>query len=215
MSNSEDVKTLFRRFGGQPETYQEVVRERQAETSLGKWAMLGQVDLEHVQAIPSAHRVIQTAATRPYSESLAEAMLEPVPAARVATVQRPPAPTRPAVAPIVAQAAPQRKPVPAPAPVMEARPVVSRKKPVPPAKPALPPSKPAAAPSATLPKPPPPSRTPSPLAARLKTPVSLVAPGTAEASSVSSKTLSGLFGRLAQSAPQPSPAGVFKRKFNK
>jgi hypothetical protein len=71
MTTSEDVKTLFRRFGGQPETYQEVVREDLAEHSLGKWPMLGQVNLQKVEFIPAAKQIIQTVATRPYSESLA------------------------------------------------------------------------------------------------------------------------------------------------
>ncbi len=73
MTTSEDVKTLFRRFGGQPETYQEVVREDLAEHSLGKWPMLGQVNLQKVEFIPAAKQIIQTVATRPYSESLAVA----------------------------------------------------------------------------------------------------------------------------------------------
>ena len=73
MTTSEDVKTLFRRFGGQPETYQEVVREDLAEHSLGKWPMLGQVNLQRIAVIPAAKQTITTAATRPYSESLAVA----------------------------------------------------------------------------------------------------------------------------------------------
>ena len=73
MTTSEDVKTLFRRFGGQAETYQEVVREDLAEHSLGKWPMLGQVNLQKVDLIPAAKQTIKTVATRPYSESLAVA----------------------------------------------------------------------------------------------------------------------------------------------
>lgn len=73
MTTSEDVKTLFRRFGGQPETYQEVVREDLAEHSLGKWPMLGQVNLQKIDVIPAAKQKITTVATRPYSESLAVA----------------------------------------------------------------------------------------------------------------------------------------------
>lgn len=64
MNASEDVKILFRRFGGEANSYQEVVRERAAGQALGKWAMLGQVDILHPQTVQSVHRSVTTAATR-------------------------------------------------------------------------------------------------------------------------------------------------------
>lgn len=72
MSASEDVKTLFRRFGGEPETYQEVVRERQVVQALGKWAMLGQVDLQHVPAVPGVHRAVRTSSVRSAAAGMAQ-----------------------------------------------------------------------------------------------------------------------------------------------
>ena len=89
MSTSEDVKTLFRRFGGQADSYQEVVREDQATQSLGRWSMLGQVDVGRPQAIPSARRAIKTAEKRHGPEvDEVQMPLEPV---TVVVVAPPPA----------------------------------------------------------------------------------------------------------------------------
>ena len=115
MTTSEDVKTLFRRFGGQPETYQEVVREDLAEHSLGKWPMLGQVNLQKIDSIPSARQTIHTAATRPYSESLAEATAEHIQAIKHATLMQ----RERASEPAAAQPAPQ--PIPEVAPTTSQR----------------------------------------------------------------------------------------------
>jgi resuscitation-promoting factor RpfA len=80
MNASEDVKILFRRFGGEANSYQEVVRERAAGQALGKWAMLGQVDILHPQTVQSVHRSVTTSATR-------HVALEPShPASRIAAV---------------------------------------------------------------------------------------------------------------------------------
>lgn len=59
MSASEDVKTLFRRFGGEADTYQEIVRDRQALQSLGKWAMLSQVNLNELPNISNVRYALK------------------------------------------------------------------------------------------------------------------------------------------------------------
>lgn len=82
MTASEDVKTLFRRFGGEPDSYQEVAKERAVGQALGKWAMLGQVDLHNPQSVSSVRRAVKTADTRPLTEG---ANIEiPVPTTRQA-----------------------------------------------------------------------------------------------------------------------------------
>lgn len=64
MNASEDVKVLFRRFGGEANSYQEVVRERAAGVALGKWTMLGQVDILQPQTVESVRRVVKMPAVR-------------------------------------------------------------------------------------------------------------------------------------------------------
>jgi hypothetical protein len=64
MNASEDVKVLFRRFGGEANSYQEVVRERAAGVALGKWTMLGQVDLLQPQNVESVRRTVKMPAVR-------------------------------------------------------------------------------------------------------------------------------------------------------
>ena len=43
MSKADDVSTLFRRFGGDASTYQEVVAEQQVESAMSRWPMLDQI----------------------------------------------------------------------------------------------------------------------------------------------------------------------------
>jgi resuscitation-promoting factor RpfA len=100
MNASEDVKILFRRFGGEANTYQEVVRERAAGQALGKWAMLGQVDILQPQIVESVRRGVTTSATRHVTR-------EPIYAApSVATVAAVPKPPVPNVAKTVAATPP-------------------------------------------------------------------------------------------------------------
>lgn len=56
MSKSEDVKTLFRRFGGSASTYQEIVSHDQVTLAEQKWPMLGQINPSAHQEAPSAQR---------------------------------------------------------------------------------------------------------------------------------------------------------------
>lgn len=62
--SSEDVKMLFRRFGGEVNTYQEVVRERNAEASRVKWPMLNSVEPLQALNAPSVHQTVRTAKVR-------------------------------------------------------------------------------------------------------------------------------------------------------
>ena len=62
---SEDVKALFRRFGGEVGTYQEVVRERNAESSRAKWPMLGSIQPMQALNAPSVNQSVRVADTRP------------------------------------------------------------------------------------------------------------------------------------------------------
>lgn len=56
MSKSEDINTLFRRFGGNADTYQEIVAADHAQAAEQHWPMLGQIrPLSHAEA-PSARR---------------------------------------------------------------------------------------------------------------------------------------------------------------
>lgn len=56
MSKSEDVQTLFRRFGGNASTYQEVVSRDQVTQAESKWPILGLIDPAANQEAPSVHR---------------------------------------------------------------------------------------------------------------------------------------------------------------
>jgi hypothetical protein len=57
MSKSEDVKTLFRRFGGSASSYQEVVSRDQVTEAEEKWPMLGNIRPTNNQEAPSVRRV--------------------------------------------------------------------------------------------------------------------------------------------------------------
>lgn len=54
MSRAEDVNTLFRRFGGNAETYQEIVAMQQVESAVSKWPMLDQIRVQIHPSAPSA-----------------------------------------------------------------------------------------------------------------------------------------------------------------
>ncbi len=203
MSSSEDVKTLFRRFGGQPDTYQEVVRERQTLQSLNRWTMLGQVELNQPQAIPSARRAVKGSAVRPLLEethpevtevSAMVAIPAPSPASTTVASAAPSSVVRvqPALKP--AHAVPPRAAWVTPA---QATPPLSQFQ-----------TEEAVAPiqvftSAITPR-------TSPLAARLKAPAVDVIKAQND-----SHSLVGLFGRLSKPQPPSPPAGVLRRKFTK
>ena len=56
MSKSEDVQTLFRRFGGNASTYQEVVSRDQVTQAESKWPILGLINPAANQEAPSVRR---------------------------------------------------------------------------------------------------------------------------------------------------------------
>lgn len=56
MSKSEDVQTLFRRFGGNASTYQEVVSRDQVAQAETKWPILGLINPTANQEAPSVRR---------------------------------------------------------------------------------------------------------------------------------------------------------------
>lgn len=56
MSKSEDVQTLFRRFGGNASTYQEVVSRDQVTQAESKWPILGLINPTANQEAPSVRR---------------------------------------------------------------------------------------------------------------------------------------------------------------
>lgn len=204
MSSSEDVKTLFRRFGGQPDTYQEVVRESQTLQSLNKWTMLGQVELNQPQTIPSARRAVKGSAVRPLLEEIYPEVTEvsaivAVPARSPTTVASA-APS--SVVPVQAALKPAHAVPPsaawvAPAPA-QATPLSQFK------------TEEAVAPiqvstSAITPR-------TSPLAARLKAPIETTAVDVIKVQN-NSHSLVGLFGRLSKPQPPNPLAGVLRRKF--
>ena len=212
MSSSEDVKNLFRCFGGEPDTYQEVVRERQTLQSLNKWTMLGQVELNHLQTIPSAKRAVKGSAVRSLleetSSQVADALaIEPVIAPlatapvgiftpSIVAVQQDskPAATRPSMPRAAWVAAPRALPQ-----TQHFKHQVATAAPIP------------ASVSVSVSEPAPHI---SPLAARLKTPIESTAIDAVEATN-SRHSLVGLFGRLSNPQLLNSQAGVLRRKFIK
>jgi hypothetical protein len=213
MSSSEDVKTLFRRFGGEPDTYQEVVRERQTLQSLNKWTMLGQVELNHPQAIPSARRAVKGSAVRHLLEETYQevtevpaviAVLAPSPIA-ARGFSAPPSssiePVQPALKPAVVQTTPPRAAwVAIPRSPSQATPTVH-------ANTETAPEPIQVSVSAITPR-------TSPLAARLKAPIEAPAIEVVKAQS-NSHSLVGLFGRLSKPQLPPPSVGVLRRKFTK
>lgn len=210
MSSSEDVKTLFRRFGGEPDTYQEVVRERQTLQSLNKWTMLGQVELNHPQAIPSARRAVKGSAVRPLLEETYQEVTE------VPAVVAVPAPS-PIAAPVASVTPSSIEPVqPALRPVQTTPPRAAWA--------TTPRSQPQATPTSHVQteaalepiQVPVSAITPrtSPLAARLKAPIEAPVVEAVKAQN-DSHSLVGLFGRLSKPQLPPPSAGVLRRKFTK
>ena len=220
MSTSEDVKTLFRRFGGQADSYQEVVREDQAAQSLGRWTMLGQVDVGRPQAIPSARRAIKTAETR-HGPEVDEVPRPPEPV--TAVVVAPP----PDNTPTALVATPSR--ADRPDPLGPRSPMTPRQRASAPVAAA---SKPSLAQAVVQPRqsgfltprqpskpdvqiePTPATKRISPLAARLKTPAA-AQHATMKSAATTDNSLPGLFNRLSGTSSPKTKPGVLKRKLNK
>lgn len=56
MSKAEDINTLFRRFGGNADTYQEIVEGELAGVAEQKWPMLGQLRPQAHREAPAARK---------------------------------------------------------------------------------------------------------------------------------------------------------------
>jgi hypothetical protein len=68
---TNDVKTLFRRFGGDASAYQEIVSRDQVSQAEEKWPMLGQIKPTTPHEAPSARRVAPTLTRRVQEDSAA------------------------------------------------------------------------------------------------------------------------------------------------
>ena len=65
MSASEDITNLFRKFGGEPEQYQELSRDHAAQESRARWPLLASVHLAGNALAPSVKDGIQPASGTP------------------------------------------------------------------------------------------------------------------------------------------------------
>jgi len=63
MSNANDIKNLFAKFGGKPEGYRELALENDAEHSRARWPMLNAISPEHPDRPPG----VQTQSVQPAS----------------------------------------------------------------------------------------------------------------------------------------------------
>lgn len=81
MSKSDDVKTLFRRFGGSASTYQEIVSHDQVSQAEQRWPILGQMKPSAHHEAPSAQRSVRVGVRQSQSDVLPEPVLHAVMAA--------------------------------------------------------------------------------------------------------------------------------------
>lgn len=97
MNASEDVKILFRRFGGEADTYQEIVRDRQTIASLSKWPMLGQVELDKCLMVPDVASRVKNESMRAMTAN-SQSQQHSVQAVRPAYAEVSSAPAEPLIA---------------------------------------------------------------------------------------------------------------------
>jgi hypothetical protein len=64
VSKSEDIHTLFRRFGGDADSYQEIVSTDQALAAEQKWPILGQLKTGAQAEAPPVKRAVQASGER-------------------------------------------------------------------------------------------------------------------------------------------------------
>lgn len=81
MSKSDDVKTLFRRFGGSASTYQEIVSHDQVSQAEQRWPILGQMKPSAHHEAPSAQRSVRVGVRQSQSDVSSEPVLHAVMAA--------------------------------------------------------------------------------------------------------------------------------------
>ncbi len=119
MSKAEDINTLFRRFGGNAETYQEIVESELAGVAEQKWPMLGQLRPQAHREAPAARKGAVAVGERQVHAFMDPPRYAAAPAAQpvaVAAVVASPSPVVSAPAPVAVPAA-APTPVQAPAPV--------------------------------------------------------------------------------------------------
>lgn len=81
MSKSDDVKNLFRRFGGSASTYQEIVSHDQVSQAEQRWPILGQMKPSAHHEAPSAQRSVRVGVRQSQSDVSPETVLHAVMAA--------------------------------------------------------------------------------------------------------------------------------------
>ncbi len=92
MSKAEDITNLFRRFGGDAGTYQEIVEHDQAEAAQRAWPMLGHIQPQQHQEAPAAraNAVLGAVRQRQADEPLRTVVMKPpLHVAPLAAVVRP------------------------------------------------------------------------------------------------------------------------------
>lgn len=115
MSKADDVNTLFRRFGGDASTYQEVGAEQQVDSAMARWPMLDQISPRirpHVPAGVAANPAGLTRTHHAVPEGISVAPVA-VPSALAEAVVRHSVPLVPVVdpAPVVQVAAAPALPI--------------------------------------------------------------------------------------------------------
>lgn len=103
MSKAEDIHTLFRRFGGDASTYQEIVASEQAQSASGKWPMLAQIKPAQHHEAPAAARALPGIPARQF-QSLEDVVVRTTP------VAPPSVPAQVTVLPVSSEPAPAPTP---------------------------------------------------------------------------------------------------------
>lgn len=89
MSRSEDINTLFRRFGGDVSDYQEIMEMDKEQAIKAKWPLLAMVDLNSVQVVPSVQ--LQSAEVESASPGIdSDLMALAIPSAQENALHSPP-----------------------------------------------------------------------------------------------------------------------------
>ncbi|MFC0397467.1 cellulose biosynthesis protein BcsP [Paraburkholderia rhizosphaerae] len=81
MSVSDDIDNLFKRFGGDPDRYQEVARDDAVKHATSRWPLLAAVDIAHPGQVPGAG---QPASRTASTQAKSPVQVAGVPAANVA-----------------------------------------------------------------------------------------------------------------------------------
>jgi len=182
MPKSEDIQTLYRRFGGDASSYKEIGSTDQAAAAEQNWPMLGQLKTRTTGEAPPAHRAVLVGGERREQVEVVIYKNAPQDAPQPASQVVPPAAPQPEP-----QAAPLLHQIIAPAPA----PVIARVEPKPEKTVKRPRRAVAPAPVAA-----PPVAAPPPPARKKRT----------AGSATSQVGLKGVFDRMVPSDPAPAPA---------